>query len=170
MEIKSEILDVVKIIYDKLKNKKINWVITGSFSFAIRGLDTNIRDIDIQTDSYGAYEFEKIFIKYVIKKVKLKTSEKIKSHFGKFKINNIDVEIMGDLEKKANEKWLAPPNLNDLKEYVNFNNMQIPVLPLEYEYKAYIELGRIEKANKIKSLIYNYTDTGNKPNDENQNL
>jgi len=158
MEIKSEILNVIKIIYDKLKNKKINWVITGSFSFAIRGLSINIGDIDIQTDSYGAYEIEKIFIKNMISKVEFKTSEKIRSHFGRFRINSINVEIMGDIEKNINGKWIGSPNLNDLKEYVNFDNMKIPVLQLEYEYNAYIKLGRIEKANKIKELIKNNAD------------
>jgi hypothetical protein len=38
--------------------------------------------------------------------------------------------------------------------------MKIPVLSLEYEYNAYIKLGRIEKANKIKELIRNNADNG----------
>jgi hypothetical protein len=160
MVIKSDILNVFKIIYKKLKNKKINWIITGSFSFVIRGLYSRIGDIEIQTDSYGAYEIEKLFINNIIDKVKYKISENIRSHFGRLRINNIDVEIMGDIEKKINNEWVGPPNINDLKEYVNYKNMKIPVLPLEYEYNAYINLGRIEKANKIKELIRNNADNG----------
>jgi hypothetical protein len=153
MFIKQELIEVLKIIYNKLINSNINWVLTGSFSFAIRGLETNIGDIDIQTDSNGAYEIEKLFKDYIHKKVEYKQSENIRSRFGSLRINGINIEIMGDIEKKLDNMWTEPPNLKVLKEIVNFEGMNIPVLSLEYEADAYLKMGRNEKAKKIKELI-----------------
>ena len=150
---KQELIKVLKIIYNKLINSNINWVLTGSFSFAIRGLETNIGDIDIQTDSNGAYEVEKLFKDYIHKKVEYKQSENIRSYFGSLRINDINIEIMGDIEKKLDNIWTEPPNLKFLKEIVNFEGMSIPVLSLEYEADAYLKMGRNEKAKKIKELI-----------------
>lgn len=153
MFIKQELIEVSKIIYNKLINSNINWVLTGSFSFAIRGLETNIGDIDIQTDSNGAYEIEKLFKDHIHKKVEHKQSENIRSHFGSLLINDITIEIMGDIEKKLDNIWIEPPNLKVLKEIINFEGMSIPVLSLEYEADAYLKMGRNEKAKKIKELI-----------------
>ena len=150
MIIQKEYIEILKTLYKELIK---TWVLTGSLSFAIRGLDTSIGDIDIQTDKHGAYELQKIFKKYREINVEFKQTEKIRSYFGSIKMKNIKIEIMGDIEKKIKNEWTTAPDLVLLKENIEFLGMKIPVLPIEYEVDAYFNMGRIDKANKLKELI-----------------
>jgi len=88
------------------------------------------------------------------KNVVFSSGERIRSHFGALEIDGIKVEIMGDIQKMLDDgTWDSPVDLDHHKRFVNFNNMQIPVLSLEYEYEAYLRMGRIEKANILKEYI-----------------
>ncbi|WP_237702788.1 nucleotidyltransferase domain-containing protein [Thermococcus barophilus] len=131
----------------------MNWVVTGSLGFAFQGLSIEPNDIDIQTDKKGAYEIECLFSEFVIKKVTFSSREKICSHFGARMIDWIKVEIMGDIQKKVYDEWEPPVDINRYKRFVQIEGMKIPVLDLEYEYQAYLKLGRIEKARMLKKFF-----------------
>lgn len=147
-------LNVLKKIYSQLKDKNINWVVTGSLGFALQGVPVEPNDIDIQTDREGAYEIERIFSEFVSKKVKFSSAERIRSHFGELIIDGIKVEIMGDIQKRLEDgNWEEPVNLERYKRFVEVEGMKIPVLSLEYEYQAYLKLGRIEKAKILKEWL-----------------
>lgn len=147
-------LTVFQKVYHSINDQDINWVLTGSLSFAFQGVDTEIHDIDIQTDQIGAYEIERLFSEYVTRKVTLSSSDKIKSHFGTIKIDGIEVEIMGDIQKRQNDgTWEDPVDLNGYKRFMNYNDMKIPVLSLEYEYTAYLKLERYEKAEMLRKRL-----------------
>ena len=135
-------------------NTNVNWVVTGSFSFALQGIALEPHDIDLQTDEAGAYEIERRFSELVSRKVAFSGSEKIRSHFGVLLIDGIKVEIMGDISKRLeNGTWEEPINLDRYKRSIVVEGMQIPVLSLEYEYQAYLKLGRIEKAEVLKQAL-----------------
>jgi len=69
-------------------------------------------------------------------------------------IDGIKVEIMGDIQKwLADGSWENPVNLKHHKKVVEIKGMQIPVLSLEYEYQAYMNLGRIEKAEMLRNWL-----------------
>ena len=54
-----EIIEALKKVYDKLIETNILWVLSGSVSLAIQGVDVEPRnDIDILTDESGS---EKIY-------------------------------------------------------------------------------------------------------------
>lgn len=130
-------------VYDTLAGSTVNWVLTGSLSFAIRGMSFNVHDIDIQTDKTGAYEMEKIFAAKSYKKVTFVTGDMIRSHFGQLRINGVIVEIMGDIQKRRPDgSWEEPVNLERCKQFVKIEHMLVPVLSVEYEYHAYQLLGR----------------------------
>ena len=138
-------------IADQLKEGSIKWVLTGSLGLAIQGLSVEVHDIDIQTDRAGAYEFEQRFAEYMVEPVRFSEAEMIRSHYGKFKIDGIKVEIMGDLQKRLdNQEWEAKANITDLRHWIEVDDLQVPVLPLAYEYQAYLKLGRMEKAEMIR--------------------
>ncbi|MFU8772482.1 MAG: nucleotidyltransferase domain-containing protein [Anaerolineales bacterium] len=48
-----------------------------------------------------------------------------------------------------NQVWEEPFKVEQYRHWVNFEEMKIPVLSLEYEHQAYLKLGRIVKAEKI---------------------
>jgi len=48
-------LQVLRKLYERLKDSNVNWVVTGSLGFALQGVPVEPHDIDIQTDKEGAY-------------------------------------------------------------------------------------------------------------------
>jgi len=153
--IKPKYLDVLRKIYARLNNTNINWVVTGSLGFALRGMPVEVHDIDIQTDMVGAYEIERLFSEFVVRKVTFSSADKIRSHFGVLMIDGIKVEIMGNIQKRLEDgTWEEPVDLNRYKRIVKVEEMQVPVLSLEYEYRAYRRLGRIEKAEMIRKWLH----------------
>lgn len=146
-------LNVLQKIYNKLSGTNINWVITGSTAFIIQGIPLAPNDIDIQTDERGAYQIEKCFKDFIKTKVRLSSDGKISSHFGCLEIDGIKVEIMGDIRKNINGVWEEPVDLRKYKKYISFKDMHLPVLDLEYEYEAYMKMGRVEKAMLLKEWI-----------------
>ncbi len=145
---------VLRILFTRLKESKLNWALTGSLSFALQGLAVEPHDIDVQTDDVGAYEIERLFAEYVVKKVAFSSAEHIRSHFGAMSIDGINVEIMGNIQKRlSNGTWETAVELRHHKRIIVVEDMRIPVLSLEYEYEAYIKLGRFERAQMIKDML-----------------
>jgi hypothetical protein len=152
--IEEQYLNVLRKIYLRLGDNQAIWVITGSLGMALQGMDVKIHDIDIQTNKYGAYEIEKCFPEYRVKPVHYSISERIRSHIGMLEINGIKVEIMGDIQKLLDDHtWEEPVKVEDHRCWIEINGIRIPVLSLEYEYQAYLQLGRIEKAEMLRKWL-----------------
>lgn len=150
----SAYLSVIRKIYKKLSNTDVNWAFTGSCSFALQGIPVEPHDIDIQTDEDGAYEIERLFVEYVTRKVLFSSTEKIRSHFGELMIDGIKVEIMGNIEKRLQDgTWEGPVDMKRYKKFTEVEGMRIPVLTLEYEYQAYVKLGRKDTAEMLEKWL-----------------
>ena len=148
-------LNVLRKIYARLDDGNVSWVVTGSLGFALQGVPVDVHDIDIQTDKEGAYEIERRFSEFVIKKVTFSSAERIRSHFGILMIDGIKVEIMGDIQKRLGDgNWENTVDLKQHKRVVETQGMQIPILSLEYEYQAYLRLGRIDKAEILRKWLH----------------
>jgi len=147
-------LNTLRKLCIQLSDCQSNWVVTGSLGMALQGMDLEIHDIDLQTDQRGAYEIESLFSGYVVKAVHYSASERIRSHLGSLEIEDVKVEIMGDIQKLLdNQVWEEPVKVEKYRHWVNFEGTQVPVLSLEYEHQAYLKLGRLEKAEKIKRWL-----------------
>jgi hypothetical protein len=150
----STYLDVLRKIYTQLKDTNVNWVVTGSLSFALQGIPVTPHDIDIQTDQAGAYEIERCFSEYAVRNVVFSSTGKIRSHLGALLIDGIEVELMGDIQKRLEGgSWEESVDLERHKRIVEVEGMYIPFLSLEYEYQAYLKMGRLERAQMLKELI-----------------
>lgn len=146
--------NVLHKLYAQLQDTPINWVVTGSLSFALQGVPITPNDIDIQSDKVGVYAIEQHFSESVVRKVAFLPSEKICSYFGVLTIDGLNVEIMGDLQKrKENGEWEKPVDVTAYKHTVEFEGIHIPVLTLEYEYSAYMKLERFERAQMLINTI-----------------
>jgi hypothetical protein len=154
--IPAEYLTVLRKINGRLEHCDVLWVITGSVGMALQGMDIRVHDIDIQTDIEGVYEIEEKFFESVITPVRYVESERIRSHLGALRMDGVRVEIMGAIQKCGDDGvWEKPVRVQNYRNWVEFEGMQIPVLSLEYEYQAYLKLGRVEKAEKIKTWLQN---------------
>jgi hypothetical protein len=162
--VKPEYLKVLRKIVIRLATIDVNWALTGSLSFALQGVPLEPRDIDLQTDAQGAYAIQRCFMETITRPVAFSSADRIRSHFGALLIDRIQVEIMGDLEKRlAEDRWDPPPDLTLHKRFVRVEAMFVPVLSLEYEYAAYMTLGRIERAQLLKAAIENPFSKGTPP-------
>jgi hypothetical protein len=160
-------IDVLRIIYGRLNKTNINWVITGSLSFVLQGVPIEPDDIDIQTDEAGAYEIERCFSEFVTKRVTFSSTKRIRSHFGELRIDGVKVEIMGDVQKRLEDgTWDHQVVLGCYKRVIEVKGMQISVLSLEYEYQAYLKLGRIEKAEMLRKWLQERRDFLDDPPDK----
>ncbi len=150
--IPKENIDALRIIVDKFKGQYINWTLIGSMSLAIQGVNVQAHDIDILTDVENADKIAEILKEFIIEPMHNKTNSQFKSYYGLFKINNVQVEVIADLERIYNNEWIKAerPRIKLIKR---FEDMTLPLLELQEEYNAYIAMGRTEKANKILETI-----------------
>ena len=147
-------LNILRQIHARLANTDVNWVITGSFGFALQGVPVQPNDIDIQTDRAGAYAIESLFSDVVVRKVQFSATERIKSHFGALQVDGIEVEIMGDIQKRgADGAWEEIVDLPRYRQIVEIAGLLVPVLSLEYEYQAYLKFGRVEQAKMLRRWL-----------------
>lgn len=69
-------------------------------------------------------------------------------------IDGIKVEVMGDIQKRlGDQSWEEPVQVEHYKHWVEVDGMRIPVLSLEYEYRAYLKLGRSDKAEILRTWL-----------------
>ncbi|GHO42682.1 GNAT family N-acetyltransferase [Ktedonospora formicarum] len=145
---------VLRQIYERLTSSGIHWVITGSTGFALQGIPIFPRDIDIQSDLAGVYAIEQLFSAYSTHSVALHEREFTRSYKGKLIIDGIEVEIMGELQKRGESgEWEAITPLDEDKHIVPLEEMHLPVFTLEYEIEAYHILRRHTKAQMIQDFV-----------------
>lgn len=142
------------LILRRLAGHDAVWALTGSSAFALQGLPIQAHDIDLQTDAAGAYHCERLLAEFTVRPVAFRQAESIRSHFGSLKIEGVDVEIMGGIEKRGEDgAWSAAADLPPLIRWVKSGDLRLPVLPLGYEAGAYRAMGRGERAALIERWI-----------------
>lgn len=153
-KLENKTLNALTKFYNTINDKKISWVLSGSTSLFIQGVDVKINnDIDILTDKKGAYQIDKLLSEYRTKKMEYTISEKYKSHYGTYKIDGVNLDVMGEFQYLTkNGSWSQPNHKNNVK-MINFKNMDLPLLSLEQELEEYIAMGRIDKVDKIRKTL-----------------
>lgn len=165
MPLPASFLPILHQLYTALHGQDILWAITGSTSFALRGLPFTPNDIDLQTDAPGANALENVLRDFVVQPVTFSGTDRIRSHFGTLQLAGVKVEIMGDVEKWVNGRWEPPPDLAQYREFIQFEGLDLPVLSLEYEREAYEKMGRLETAVILRQWLENSSLTTANPSD-----
>lgn len=146
--------EALEIITARLDGAEFPWVFTGSVGMVLQGMDLAPHDIDLQTDSAGAYAMQARLAEFVTRPVALLEREYTRSDFGALEIAGIKAEIMGDMAHRApGEGWDAPPDLRKLVHWVPWKHLRLPVMDLEHEYRAYLAMGRAERASQIRAWL-----------------
>jgi hypothetical protein len=142
------------MLYDRLENSDLRWAITGSLGMVLHGMDLEIHDIDIQSDLEDAYLIQALFSHRMVEPVHDRRTEILRSQFGSFNFSGVQVEIMGGMQRKQPDNaWSDPIKVEEHSDLVVFEEMNLPVMKLDYEYHAYLAMGRMEKAQKIKAWL-----------------
>jgi ubiquinone/menaquinone biosynthesis C-methylase UbiE len=135
---------VLREIAGRLDEANVRYVVVGGTSLALHGLPLPVKDLDIETDPEGAYQFAALFETHVVEPVALKEGRLYRSHFGRFDFNGVQVEIMGRLERREGDGWVPTEIINT--ESVDLEGMPVRVSWLEEETLAYIRRGRLDRA------------------------
>ena len=148
------VLQALLFLYSRLQDATITWAITGSLGMALQGMQLEVEDIDLQSDRVGVYGIQMLFPEYVQIPVAYKESPRIQSYFGRLQIDDVQVEIMGDVVKRLpDSRWSTSPRLPTIIHHVTFREMRLPVIDLRYEYQAYLQMGRTARADEIKDYL-----------------
>lgn len=142
----------LEIISSRLLN--IDYCIRGTTSLVLQGIDMNVDDIDILCDAKSVPAINECLKDYCVDEISYKESPKFKSHFGKFLINDVSVEIMGDWQifiNKSNE-WSKIYTTSERIKII-YNNLDLFVTPIKLELQVFAEMGRWAAYQKIKRQI-----------------
>ncbi|MGQ4892376.1 MAG: nucleotidyltransferase domain-containing protein [Candidatus Njordarchaeia archaeon] len=150
--VSEDMLKVLKFIAQAFKKHDINWVLAGSISLALQGVDVEPHDIDIITTEEDALKLNNILKEYMVKKVEYSETPHFKSHYGKFKINNIEVEIMGNPKEKRGDKWFDLSSRLRNKNFVKLDELDLPVSSLEDHLESYMSSGREKDVGKVEKI------------------
>ena len=142
--------DVVKFVATKLSGRQ--YAIRGTASLVLHGLDFNVQDIDVLTDKETSLFCNKALKEILEKKVEYSESEKHKSYFGKFKVNDVLIEICGNWQIKTQKgDWSEVFDASeDETEVINIDNNKIRVTNMETELKMYMLMGRWNVYHKLR--------------------
>jgi hypothetical protein len=145
---------VLELIVSRLAGVREPWAVGGSTGMALQGVPMTPRDLDLQTTGRGAYQIEEQLREFMLEPVAFRASERIRSHLGRGRVDEVGVEIMGDVEKRLTDgSWDPPPNLSGVARLVSSGAMSVPVLSLEYELQAYEKLGRLDRTAVLRSWL-----------------
>jgi hypothetical protein len=144
---------VLDVLLKRVPPSEFVWVLTGSASLRLQGVDVPVHDLDIQTDEKTVYLIEKILSEFMRTPVHLWESPGMRSLDGKAAIEGVEIELLANItHRKPDGTWSSYTDLSRLI-FVEAHGMRILVFPLEDELAAYEAMGRTEKAALIRKTI-----------------
>jgi len=136
------IKEILQILLDSLQDKEFIWRLEGSANLKIQGVDVSIGDLDITTNEGGIKIFRNALKKFIVKDF---FSQKINGRLLVCDINGFKIEINSYGDRKL--------DMFDKTEKILWNDLQIPILPLEYAKKFYELINRKEKVDLISKYL-----------------
>lgn len=135
---------VLRHVAGRLEEAGVAYKVVGGASAALHGVPLPVNDLDIETDAGGAYRFQALFAGQAIEPVALCESETYRSHLGRFVLDGVTVEVMGDLERREAGGWVSSSAQTETTADVE--GLAVRVSWLEEETLAYIRRRRLERA------------------------
>ncbi len=142
-----------KITLDLNKLCNSEWMIVGSLSLYLNGVNITPEDIDILMSSNCAQKLNSYWGNYLVKKVVYSETNLFKSHFGVFEIMGVKVEVLGDAFEKIGGKWVSLMERLERRVYKEISGIKVPVSHLCDHYKSYCGSERIKDKEKCEKII-----------------
>jgi hypothetical protein len=146
--------DVLRFIIEKISPSEHLWALTGSAGLRLQGVDLSVHDLDLQTDAKTVFLLENELAECMKVPVHLWETEHTLSYHGQAEIHGLQVELLGDIRhRQPDGTWGTSLDIKSILVWVEWQGLEIPVLSLEHEAVAYEAMGRLEKAERIRSAI-----------------
>jgi DNA polymerase-1 len=161
-EIKRVVLKLAKLF------RKKQYAIRGTTSLVLQEVEMNVDDIDIICDKKTAFACNQLLKKYQFEEVEFKESDKFKSYFGKFVIDGVLVEIMGEWQIKIAKSSNLPAGKAGFKvqswgkKYdanpeqimqTKIGKEKVNLTTIETELDMFSQMGRWTAYHKIKKQM-----------------
>jgi hypothetical protein len=104
------------------------------------------------TTKEGAYKISSLLREYEVEPIKFGRTKIFSSHLGRFLVDGIKVEVMGNLKCKVKGKWISLTSRLKRLEYVKVRDTRIPVPGLEDQLKVYSKIKRRKNLEKVKKI------------------
>jgi hypothetical protein len=154
-----ERLDALRILTKRLSGSGINWAVFAGTNLELQGVDVQSNDIDILVGTKeDVIRMGEVLKRFETEPIQHVEKENYDAYEGKFKVNGIDVQVIGELVNKVpgGDLWSETKRLSARKTII-VSSMRIPVISLAQEYSAYLKMGKLEKAEKIFEAIQGKT-------------
>ena len=132
-----------------------NWMVAGGVAQRVNGLTIETQDIDILSDILTAFQIDEVLNEYRIQSMKISGNDRFHSAFGRYEINNIPIEVAGDLKIKGQVNYslsVTPYVLEHCKKIV-LSDYTINIEPLEESLIADLIIERYARVEKIVSVL-----------------
>jgi hypothetical protein len=145
---------VLRFLMENIPPAEKLWALTGSAGLRLQGVDLSVHDLDLQTDVETVFVLEKELVDYMNVPVHLWETEYTLSYHGQAEIHGLQVELLGDIRHRGPDgAWGPALDIKSVLVWVEWQDLNIPVLSLAHEAVAYEKMGRLEKAERIRSAI-----------------
>lgn len=150
--VNEKLMHALTLVCKSLEDSGVRWVLAGSLSLALQGIEVEPEDIDLLTDRQGALKVNAILKKYEKKKVEYSETEQVSSFFGIFDVEGVKVEVMGAFREREGTRWVSLSHRLNNPKVVETHGMRIPVSPLEDQLTSYRRLGRPKDFEKVEKI------------------
>ncbi|WP_337869193.1 hypothetical protein [Meiothermus sp.] len=149
------ILRVLRVICPILNDAQVEWAVSGSLALALHGLPVVPKDVDLQTDRVGAEQIAQLLSEYLVYPPGIHLGVRlVRSYLAQYKIHDIVVEVMGNLEfQTLNGRWNPAPNFREKRQVMDYLGLSIPVVSLEYLLEFYTQLERPGRVALIEARL-----------------
>lgn len=145
---------VLSFLVSKIPPTVHLWALTGSAGLRLQGVDLTVHDLDLQTDGKTIYLLEKELAGFMKNPVHVWETEHTLSYHGQAEVYGLQVELLGDIRHRgADGAWQPPLDIPSVLVWVEWHDVEIPVLSLAHEALAYEKMGRTQKAELIRSAM-----------------
>jgi SAM-dependent methyltransferase len=135
---------VLREMAQHLQANEIAFKVVGGTAAALHGVQVPVRDIDLEMPAPDAYRFHALYAESALQPVAFKESKVYRSHFGRYKVDEVQIEVMGDLHRRENARWV--PTFTRTETSLDVEGVPVCVPWLEEETLAYIRRGRLDRA------------------------
>ena len=150
----------IKNLANQSDSLGLTWAFTGSLNLVMWGFDLEPHDIDLETDRSGAEQLDHLYADRAVWAFHLRESEIMKSWFARYDFEGVQVEVMGDYSfRRPGGSWIDPRPLNERIRRRNWEGLNLPLLALKDEMDRYSLMGRLEKAECIRSWLAEHPTT-----------
>jgi hypothetical protein len=158
-------IDALSIFNSKLKDRNIEWAVSGNLGETLRTVHVEPDGIDILTSKEGAKQIFQAVHEFNPHKLKWRTKMlsrpavigkeypvKIRSYYFEFEITSIKVKVYGDLQIQIGD-WEWGDKIEFEPNDILVLGQKISVAPLQLKYDLYRGLGWIDRAEEVLKVL-----------------